>query len=62
MCTVALDSVESALKTDAVSAMVSGGQQGATSGGVREKNFFVHYEFPPYATNEIGYSKDRLVL
>ena len=53
MCTVALDSVESALKTDAVSAMVSGGQ-GATSGGVREKNFFVHYEFPPYATNEIG--------
>ena len=52
MCTVALDSVESALKTDAVSAMVSG--QGATSGGVREKNFFVHYEFPPYATNEIG--------
>ena len=50
MCTVALDSVESALKTDSVSAMVSGGQ-GAT---VREKNFFVHYEFPPYATNEIG--------
>ena len=53
MCTVALDSVESALKTDAVSAMVSGGQQGNAT-GVREKNFFVHYEFPPYATNEIG--------
>jgi len=49
MCTVSLDSVESALKTDAVSAMVGHG-----SGGVREKNFFVHYEFPPYATNEIG--------
>ena len=46
---MSLDSVESALKTDAVSAMVGHG-----SGGVREKNFFVHYEFPPYATNEIG--------
>ena len=45
---MALDSVESALKTDAVSAMVAAGS------GVREKNFFVHYEFPPYATNEIG--------
>ena len=22
--------------------------------GVKEKNFFLHYEFPPYATNEIG--------
>ena len=51
MCTVALDSVESALKTDAISAMVSG----SGSSGMREKNFFVHYEFPPYATNEIGY-------
>ena len=50
---MALDSVESALKTDAVSAMVSGGATGS-GGGVREKNFFVHYEFPPYATNEIG--------
>lgn len=22
--------------------------------GIKEKNFFLHYEFPPYATNEIG--------
>lgn len=22
--------------------------------GMKEKNFFLHYEFPPYATNEIG--------
>lgn len=21
---------------------------------MKEKNFFLHYEFPPYATNEIG--------
>lgn len=24
--------------------------------GLKEKNFFLHYEFPPYATNEIGRS------
>ena len=45
MCTIALDSLESALKSDAVSALL---------GGVKEKNFFLHYEFPPYATNDIG--------
>ncbi len=39
-CTVALDSVESALKADSLSSA--------------KKNFFLHYEFPPYATNEIG--------
>lgn len=22
--------------------------------GINEKNFFLHYEFPPYATNDIG--------
>lgn len=22
--------------------------------GLKEKNFFLHYEFPPYATNDIG--------
>lgn len=21
---------------------------------MKEKNFFLHYEFPPYATNEVG--------
>ncbi len=45
LCTVALDSLESALKSDAISVV---------TGGVKEKNFFLHYEFPPYATNEIG--------
>lgn len=45
LCTVALDSLESALKSDAMSALL---------GGIKEKNFFLHYEFPPYATNEIG--------
>ena len=44
-CTVTLDSLESALKTDPMSIV---------TGGLKEKNFFVHYEFPPYATNEIG--------
>ncbi|XP_046686776.1 polyribonucleotide nucleotidyltransferase 1, mitochondrial-like [Homalodisca vitripennis] len=24
--------------------------------GIKEKNFFLHYEFPPYATNEVGRS------
>ncbi|EFN81927.1 Polyribonucleotide nucleotidyltransferase 1, mitochondrial [Harpegnathos saltator] len=45
MCTVTLDSLESAFKMDAVSMLIS---------GMKEKNFFLHYEFPPYATNEIG--------
>lgn len=22
--------------------------------GIKEKNFFLHYEFPPFATNETG--------
>jgi len=52
-CTVALDSPESALKTDAISAL---------TGGVKEKNFFLHYEFPQYATNEIGRSGSRREL
>ncbi|XP_055679387.1 polyribonucleotide nucleotidyltransferase 1, mitochondrial [Lutzomyia longipalpis] len=44
-CTVALDSQESALKLDTISALDS---------GARAKNFFLHYEFPPYATGEVG--------
>ncbi|CAB3380601.1 Hypothetical predicted protein [Cloeon dipterum] len=44
-CTVALDSPDSAMRMDPVSIL---------TGGVKEKNFFLHYEFPPYATNEIG--------
>ena len=43
LCTVTLDSIDSALKMDSVSMLAS---------GVKEKNFFLHYEFPPYATNE----------
>lgn len=45
LCTVALDSIDSSLKLDPVSAITS---------GLKEKNFFLHYEFPPFATKEIG--------
>lgn len=45
LCSVTLDSKESALKLDSLAALES---------GVKEKNFFLHYEFPPYATGEIG--------
>ncbi|KAF5282533.1 hypothetical protein FQA39_LY04940 [Lamprigera yunnana] len=44
-CTVTLDSHESALKLDPLSVLTS---------GVKEKNFFLHYEFPPFATKETG--------
>ncbi|CAG7821066.1 unnamed protein product [Allacma fusca] len=44
-CTVAFDSIDSALKSDPLSVL---------TGGIKEKNFFLHYEFPPYATNETG--------
>ncbi|CAD6226745.1 GSCOCG00005892001-RA-CDS [Cotesia congregata] len=44
-CSVTLDSLDSALKMDMVSMLTS---------GVKEKNFFLHYEFPPYAINEVG--------
>lgn len=45
LCTVTLDSKESALKLDSLAALET---------GVKEKSFFLHYEFPPYATGEIG--------
>lgn len=45
LCTVTLDSKDSALKLDSMAALES---------GVKEKNFFLHYEFPPYAVGEIG--------
>lgn len=44
-CSVTLDSKESALKLDSLAALET---------GVKEKNFFLHYEFPPYAVGEIG--------
>ncbi|XP_061384367.1 polyribonucleotide nucleotidyltransferase 1, mitochondrial [Danaus plexippus] len=45
LCTVAFDSPESALKMDPLTMITS---------GVKEKNFFLHYEFPSYATGEVG--------
>ena len=39
------DSPDSAVKLDTMSAL---------TGGIKDKNFFLHYEFPPYATNETG--------
>ncbi|CAG2235524.1 PNPT1 [Mytilus edulis] len=41
MCTVTLDSLDSAAKVDTMSQII---------GGI----FMLHYEFPPYATNEIS--------
>nr|XP_023683906.1 polyribonucleotide nucleotidyltransferase 1, mitochondrial [Paramormyrops kingsleyae] len=45
LCTVTFDSLESSIKTDLITVALN---------GVKEKNFMLHYEFPPYATNEIG--------
>ncbi|NWX90857.1 PNPT1 nucleotidyltransferase, partial [Nothoprocta pentlandii] len=45
LCTVTFDSLESSVKSDLISTAVS---------GVKDKNFMLHYEFPPYATNETG--------
>ncbi|KAK0098186.1 hypothetical protein PV326_010620 [Microctonus aethiopoides] len=45
LCTITLDSIDSALKLDTMSMLTS---------GIKEKNFFLHYEFPPYATKETG--------
>ncbi|XP_068893195.1 polyribonucleotide nucleotidyltransferase 1, mitochondrial [Tenebrio molitor] len=44
-CTVTLDSHDSAMKLDPMAMLIS---------GVKEKNFFLHYEFPPFATKETG--------
>lgn len=45
LCSVALDSLNSVLRSDPISAITS---------GIKEKNFMLHYEFPPFATNETG--------
>lgn len=45
LCTVSLDSIESAMKLDSISALET---------GIKAKNFMLHYEFPPYATGEVG--------
>lgn len=47
LATVAFDSLDSALKSDPVSVL---------TGGLKEKNFMLHYEFPSFATNEIAKS------
>ncbi|XP_013088414.2 polyribonucleotide nucleotidyltransferase 1, mitochondrial-like [Biomphalaria glabrata] len=45
LCTVTFDTLESAYKSDPISVI---------TGSMKEKNFMLHYEFPPYATNETG--------
>ncbi|XP_061826627.1 polyribonucleotide nucleotidyltransferase 1, mitochondrial [Nerophis lumbriciformis] len=45
LCSVTFDSLESSVKADIITTALS---------GIKDKNFMLHYEFPPYATNEIG--------
>ncbi|XP_059043692.1 polyribonucleotide nucleotidyltransferase 1, mitochondrial isoform X2 [Mustela lutreola] len=45
LCTVTFDSLESSMKSDRIITAIN---------GIKDKNFMLHYEFPPYATNEIG--------
>ncbi|GFR74715.1 polyribonucleotide nucleotidyltransferase 1, mitochondrial [Elysia marginata] len=45
LCTVTFDSLDAAAKSDPVSVI---------TGALKEKNFLLHYEFPPFATNETG--------
>ncbi|KAL6102111.1 pnpt1 [Pungitius sinensis] len=45
LSSVTFDSLESSVKADIITTALS---------GVKSKNFMLHYEFPPYATNEIG--------
>ena len=45
MCTTALDNLHSAMKLDPMTVI---------TGGLKEKNFLLHYEFNSYATGEVG--------
>jgi polyribonucleotide nucleotidyltransferase len=45
LCSTTFDSPDAAFRTDSMTSIVS---------GIKEKNFMLHYDFPPYATNEIG--------
>ncbi|XP_006881084.1 PREDICTED: polyribonucleotide nucleotidyltransferase 1, mitochondrial [Elephantulus edwardii] len=45
LCTVTFDSLESSIKSDRIITAIN---------GIKDKNFMLHYEFPPYATNETG--------
>lgn len=47
LCTVTFDSLDYAWRSDSISVL---------TGGMKEKNFMLHYEFPQYATNDIGRS------
>lgn len=44
-CSTTFDSPDAAFQLDSMTHLLS---------GVKEKNFMLHYEFPPYATNEVG--------
>lgn len=44
-CSTTFDSPDAAFRTDSLTSIVS---------GIKEKNFMLHYEFPPFATNEVG--------
>lgn len=44
-CSCTLDSLDAAFPTDNVTLLTT---------GLKEKNFMLHYEFPPFATNDIG--------
>ncbi|XP_028324212.1 polyribonucleotide nucleotidyltransferase 1, mitochondrial [Gouania willdenowi] len=45
LCSITFGSLESSIKADDITTALR---------GVEEQNFMLHYEFPPYATNEIG--------
>ncbi|XP_068597239.1 polyribonucleotide nucleotidyltransferase 1, mitochondrial [Brachionichthys hirsutus] len=45
LSSVTFDSLESSVKADVITTALS---------GIKDKNFMLHYEFPPYATNETG--------
>lgn len=45
LCSTTFDSPDAAFRSDSMTVLLS---------GVKEKNFMLHYEFPPYATNEVG--------
>ena len=47
LCSLTFDSLDSVWKSDPFSVL---------TGGLKEKNFMLHYEFPQFATNDIGRS------
>ena len=56
LCTVTLDSLHAAQKLDPMSVI---------TGGLKEKNFLLHYEFPSYATGSyqtLSYSVSKHIL